>query len=271
MSATESIDLPTLGLPPDVRWMNALASVFVSALVLGTIAGGLVWVTHRPYFSLRGIVVEGDVGRTSVATIRANVAPRLVGNFFTIDLKAAQEAFETVPWVRLAALRRVWPDRLEVRLQEHHAAALWSPDGEAQPDKLVNTYGEVFEVNLGDVEEDNLPILIGPKASSRHMLVMLQRLAVAMQSMPSPIDKLILSSRGSWRVVLDSGVNIELGRGSDDDVAARATQFVATLPEVVKRFERPLAYADLRHRDGYVVRLKGVSTSAVPDDKARRR
>ena len=176
-----------------------------------------------------------------------------------------------MPWVRLAALRRVWPDRLEVRLQEHHAAALWSQDGDTQPDKLVNTYGEVFEVNLGDVEDDNLPILIGPKESSRHMLVMLQRLSLAMQPMQSPLDKLILSSRGSWRVVLDSGVNIELGRGSDDEVAARATQFVASLPEVVKRFERPLAYADLRHRDGYVVRLKGVSTSALPDDKARRR
>lgn len=270
MSAANSNHPPTLGLPPDVRWMNALTSVFISVLVLGVIAGGLVWVIHRPYFSLKGIVVEGDVGRISVATIRANVAPRLVGNFFTMDLKAAQDAFETVPWVRLAALRRVWPDRLEVHLQEHQAAALWSQDGDTQPDKLVNTYGEVFEVNLGDVEEDNLPVLIGPKESSRHMILMLQRLAMTMQTMQSPIDKLILSSRGSWRVVLEGGVNIELGRGSDEEVAARATQFVATLPEVVKRFERPLAYADLRHRDGYVVRLKGVSTSALPDDKVKR-
>lgn len=263
--------LPSPGLPPDVRWMNALSNALIGLLVLGVLAGVGRWLTHRPYFSIQGIVVEGDVGHTSVATIRANVAPRLLGNFFSIDLQAAQAAFETVPWVRQAALKRVWPNRLEVRLQEHHAAALWSEDGEGVPDKLVNTYGDVFEVNLGDIEDEGLPLLAGPAGSSRHMLVMLGRLRTALGPLQSSADKLSLSSRGSWRATLANGVSIELGRGSDDEVVARATQFVATLPEVVQRFERPLVSADLRHRDGYVVRLKGVTTSLTEEPKPPRR
>jgi cell division protein FtsQ len=254
-------------LPSDVRWMNALSGALIGLLGLGLLASAVAWVTHRPYFALAGIVVEGDVGRTSVATIRANVAPRLVGNFFSINLQTAQDAFETVPWVRQAALKRVWPNRLEVRLQEHHAAALWSQEGEAAPDKLVNTYGDVFEVNLGDVEEEPLPLLAGPAGSSRHMLEMLQRLREALAPLQASPDKLSLSSRGSWRVVMSNGVNLELGRGSDDEVVVRATQFVATLPEVVKHFDRPLVSADLRHRDAYVVRLKGVTTALAADDK----
>lgn len=269
MPVSTTHSLPASALPADVRFLNALTSVFISVLVLVVMAGALVWVTQRPYFVLKGITVSGDVGRTSVATIRANVAQRLMGNFFTIDLQSAQAAFETVPWVRHAALRRVWPNRLEVRLQEHHVAALWSQDGDTQPDKLVNTYGEVFEVNLGDIEDEKLPLLAGPQGSSRHMLAMLHRLTTALDPMTSPVAKLLLSSRGSWRAVLANGVSLELGRGSEDAVVARAEQFVATLPDVIKRFDRPLAYADLRHRQGYVVKLKGVSTTVPPDEKTR--
>ena len=50
-------------------------------------------------------------------------------------------------------MRRVWPNRIAVHLEEHHPAAFWGDD------KLVNTEGEVFEANLGDVEDDNLPTL----------------------------------------------------------------------------------------------------------------
>ena len=267
MLVTASIQLPASNLPSDIRWMNALAKVFLSIVLLGLFAGGLAWFIQRPYFSLSSITVDGDVEHTSVAAIRTHVAPRLMGNFFTMDLQVAQEIFESVPWVRSAALRRVWPNRLEVHLQEHQPAALWSQDDDTQADKLVNHYGEVFEANLGDVEDKDLPILVGPKGSSRHMLLMLQRLTTVMQSMQSPISQLVFTSRGSWRLSLNNAVLIELGRGTDDEVEARASQFVTTWPEVLRRFERPLIYADLRHRDAYVVKLKGVSTAVVANNK----
>jgi len=99
--------------------------------------------------------VETDGARLAE---RARALPGLVGNFFSIDLAQARHAFETVPWVRRAVVRRVWPDRLAVRLQEHHAVELWeSNDGSGPGDRLVNSQGEVFEANLGDVEDEALP------------------------------------------------------------------------------------------------------------------
>jgi cell division protein FtsQ len=48
-------------------------------------------------------------------------------------------------------------------------------------------------------------------------------------------------------------------------VIVRTRTFVATLPDVRNRYQQhPLLYADLRHNDGYAVRLKGISTSANP-------
>ena len=58
--------------------------------------------------------------------------------------------------------------------------------------------------------------------------------------------------------------DIELGRGSDDEVLARSERFVRTLTQVTARYQRPLQYADLRHADGYAVKLKGITTSDKP-------
>ena len=71
-----------------------------------------------------------------------------------------------------------------------------------------------------------------------------------------------LSGRGSWRVELDNGATVELGRGSEDEVLARSERFVRTVSQVTGRYRQPLLYADLRHTDGYAVRLRGVSTTA---------
>jgi cell division protein FtsQ len=50
-----------------------------------------------------------------------------------------------------------------------------------------------------------------------------------------------------------------------DEVTARAQRFVQTLNQVASRYGRrpeALVSADLRHGDGYAVRLRGVSTTA---------
>jgi len=246
-------------LPPDVRLMNATAIALfaVAAVLLAAMAA--MWLARQPFFAIRSISVEGDVTRNSVSTIRANAAPKLAGNFMTMDLRAVRRAFESVPWVRLAVVRRVWPNRLRVQLEEHRPVAIWGSDGGAE--KLVNSFGEVFEANVGDVEDDALPTLAGPEGSSARVLAMLGRVEAGLAPLGARVEALALSGRGSWQATLDTGAVVELGRGSDDDVLARAARFVTTVDQVTSRYRRPLEYADLRHSDGYAVRLKGVSTT----------
>jgi len=71
-----------------------------------------------------------------------------------------------------------------------------------------------------------------------------------------------LSGRGSWRVELDTGAALELGRGTEEEVGERTQRFVRTVPRVLHRFGAPLESADLRHAEGYAVKLKGVAISA---------
>jgi cell division protein FtsQ len=251
-------------LPLDVRLMNGAATALFALAGVGLGVAGLLWLMRSPLFPIRAIQLDGDLARNSLPTIRANAAPRLAGNFFSVDLQAGRAAFETVPWVRRAVVRRVWPDRLAVHLEEHVAAALWEgPEADANADRLVNDHGEVFEANVGDVEDERLPALAGPEGHAAQMLALYRRLQPAFARLDLVVERLHQSGRGSWRLELDSGASVEIGRGSEDELVARTERFVRTLTQVTARWQQPLEYADLRHVDGYAVRLRGVGTGTT--------
>ena len=249
-------------LPADVRLMNAVSAGVVALAAGVLVAAGLVWLLRAPWLPIRGIELEGELSRAGASAVRAVALLRLAGNLLGIDLQQARSAFEAVPWVRRAVVRRVWPDRLAVRLEEHRAVALW--EGDSTVERLVNSHGEVFEANIGEIEDEGLPVLAGPPGSSARMLAMRERLRVALEPLGRDIDRLQLSGRGSWSARLDNDAELELGRGSDDEVVARAERFVRTVPQVARHYGGPFVRADLRHPDGYAVRIRGMTTAAAP-------
>jgi cell division protein FtsQ len=262
----------TLSQPFDVRLMNVTASVLFTVVGFALVAAALAWALRNPAFALGGITVQGDVVHNSAATLRANVAPRLAGNFFTVSLQATRDAFESVPWVRHAVVRREFPNRLRVQLQEHQAVAFWV--GEDNSDmRLVNSFGEVFEANAGDVEQDNLPLLKGPEGQSLSVLRLYGALKPLFEPLDLAIDQLSVSAHGSWSAELDSGAVIEFGRGNEQQLLERTRRFVQTLTQVTSRYNRradAVLSVDLRHGDGYALRLKGVTTGAeVPPKKSQ--
>ena len=249
-------------MPQDIRWMNAATAALAGLGVLLVLVACFTVLSRQPFFMIHKLSIDGEMQRNNLATVRANVVPRVSGGFFSVDLGQAQAVFESVPWVRQALVRRVWPNELRVTLEEHKPAAYWRH--EDREDQLVNIQGEVFDANLGDVEDETLPTLHAPAHASpdqaRLMLTMLRKLQPVVGAMDAEIDTLRLNDRGSWRVQLDNDAVIELGRGETDELVARAERFVRTLPQLRRQYTAPLAYADLRYPQGYAVRLKGLST-----------
>jgi len=251
-------------MPLDVKLMHMAASLMFVGLVVGALLGGVWSLVQLPAFALRGITVLGDVEHNNDVTLRANVVTKFTGNFFTADLGRVRDAFETVPWVRLASVQREFPNRLRVTLQEHKPVAYWGDDGEP---RMVNSYGEVFEANAGDLDDDKMPRLSGPDSQSQQVLAMYLALEPAFKAMSLSVESLALTDRGSWRAKLAHGAVIELGRGSVDDVMARVQRVSQTLAQVTNKLGRKVTAiesADLRHDNGYALRLRGVSTQDVP-------
>ena len=88
---------------------------------------------------------------------------RLKGNFFTVDLDTARTAFEQMPWVRHASVRRVWPNALAVTLEEFKPLGTWGSD------QLVSVDGELFTANQGELDDD-LPAFDGPDGTAKEVV-----------------------------------------------------------------------------------------------------
>lgn len=257
----------SLPVPLDVKLMNLIASMLFTICGVLVLAAGFWWALRHPAFTLGGITVAGEVAHNNTVTLRANVAPRLRGNFFTVDLTDTRAVFEAVPWVRHAVVRREFPNRLRVTLQEHRPVAYWGVDGEQ---RLVNSFGEVFEANQGDVEAEDLPLLNGPQGRAPLVLQAYQLLSPMFEGLDAVLEKLELTGQGSWRARLDSGAVIELGSGSLDELQVRVRRFIATLTQVSSRYGRDLESADLRYGNGYAIRLRGVTTVNAGDKEDRK-
>lgn len=110
------------------RQLNLLANLLGACGVLILLMSLASWLNRQPIFALRALRIEGATSHLSLQGARAIIS-QLRGNFFTLDLDAARAAFESMPWVRHASVRRIWPNRLTVTLDEYTPLGTWAMIG----------------------------------------------------------------------------------------------------------------------------------------------
>ena len=107
--------------------MNVTAVVLFLAFVALALGSAGRWFARSPAFDIAGISVLGDTGHNNAVTLRANVAPRLQGTFFTVDLARVRAAFESVPWVRKAGGAPRIPEPTQGRIAGAQGRGLLGP------------------------------------------------------------------------------------------------------------------------------------------------
>ena len=218
-------------------WLAAIALVAlpIVGLVNGWFAAG-----RWPF---RALDVEAEFERVSAEQLRAAIAPHVTAGFFAVDLARVRRAVESLPWVESAQVRKRWPDRLELRVVEREAAAVWGDD------RLVSTAGELFAVP-GEVAPDGLPRLAGPEDRARDVLEFWRRARESLAGSGLVAAGAALSHRGSWSLALDNGALVVIGRESPE---ARLERFVDTLPRLGNPDGAVWVRADLRYANGYAL------------------
>jgi len=199
-------------------------------------------VVHLPVFPLREVKVTGPLAHVTRDQVQLIVKRELKGNFFTLDLEHAKSAFQKLPWVRSVSVRRRWPDRLEVAVEEHVALARWGSMA------LVNTRGELF----GGASGNDLPMFIGPSGSEKELAQRYGQFRQALAPLGLAPSQVVLSPRRAWQLRLDNGLTVELGR---EQVEPRLAKFVRVYGQTLAKLDRPVQYVDLRYPNGFAVRM----------------
>src|SRR5712671_296299 len=106
------------------RLLNITANALIGLAALILAYAGLQLLLRSPLFPLKEVVVRGQLKNADREEI-ANALDGAGGNFFAADLAVVRARLEQVAWVRRVEARRIWPDRIEVLLEEHVAFARW--------------------------------------------------------------------------------------------------------------------------------------------------
>lgn len=232
------------------RLMNLLAALCALGAAAIAAAGAALWLAQRPVFDFRRIDVRGDLQHVTGASVRATISGRLRGNYFTMRLDDTRRVFETVPWVARASVRRVWPDRLQVRLTEHRALGAWS-DG-----RLLSDAGVLFVANAAEAEIFGpLPTFSGPPAFAEEVARRYYEFAALLAGAALGVDAVSVSERSSWTLQVSGvGVATTLELGRDDPsrpLQRRLAEVVTAYPMVVARLGGPPARIDARYSNGF--------------------
>lgn len=226
------------------RLLNGLAGFLVGIAMLALALAGAHLLLRSELFPMAEVEVRTRLEQTRKDDIEAAIGARANGNFFAVDLADVRAALERLPWVRRAAVRRVWPGRLEIFLEEHVALARWADEA------LVNTHGERF----GASSDAPLPVFIGPLGAEHEMTLRYRRFAALVAPLGSQPDRVVLSARHAWQLRLQNGLHLMLGR--DGEAAeTRLARFVQVYPATLARMARRHEYVDLRYPNGFALRV----------------
>lgn len=225
------------------RWRRPLGAAVILLSLIGLLAG-VVAKLRDPYtLPIRAVQIEGELRHLNRARLEQVAAPVVSGGFFSVDLRAVQEALAGLPWVYRVGVRRQWPDRLVVAVEEQRPVAQW---GESA---LVNPYGELFHPPREEFPQ-GLPVLRGPEGKSRELLKEYAALAERLAPLGLRVVMLEENERLAWRLRLDNGIEVALGR---EQRAERLARFERVYAAALADRAAQIAAVDLRYTNGLAV------------------
>ena len=201
------------------------------------------------------IQVSGEMPYTNKADITKALAGSNVGNFFQLDVNNLQKRLEALPWVKSASVRKQWPSQLSIYLVDHVPAAVWNQD------HLLSETGDVFEAEQSRVKV-RLPHFYGPEGSEDIALNNFKHLNGMLALSQMGISEISLSARYAWRLTLNDGVVLNLGR---EERVERVQRFIDVYPQILehKNENQQVNYVDLRYDTGVAVGWKQAEDERV--------
>lgn len=233
--------------------LDLVSDVLMLFVLLASLYALAIWFLARPLFTVREVVLLTPKAQVTVAQLEYAARSSINGNFFTVDLDGVRTAFEKLPWVRRAEVRRRWPDAIELRLEEHQPAAYWRVAGSDEV-HLVNRHGEVFVA----ASNADLPSFAGPPGSAALLLARHQDYSDLLAPLGRRPISVWLSPREAWKIELDDGTVLLLGREHASlPISERLARFVRTWPEAAAQIGVGVTTADLRYRNGFALAPQG--------------
>ena len=216
---------------------------FVTVVFAGLLLWGGYMLTRPSTLPVRHVQLTGELGRLDSARLREAILPHVTHGLLRVDVAALSAAVEGLPWVRRAAVRRVWPDVVEVEIHEQKPLARWGNLA------LVNDEGQLF-VPPETEWPTGLPVFDGPEDTAQAMAVRYRELREVLTPVGLNVALFSMNERRAVILDMENGLRLLLGRG---DQQTRLERFVRAYPKVIEARVAEVRQVDLRYTNGFTV------------------
>jgi len=227
----------------DVR---ILLSLIAGLLLAAGLTWGLNYVTAPTTLPLQAIEIEGDFRQVEARQIQSVLFEVELGGLFSVDVEQVRQLTEAIAWVEKVSVTRKWPDTLRLNVHEHHAVAHWGEKA------LMNDKGGIF-VAPQQSHPAGLPHFNGPEGQQHAVLTVFGKMNQLLAPVGLQVSALSMDARRAWRVSLDNGMELLLGRAERERQLLR---FVHVYPKVLSEKAQRIRRVDLRYTNGFAVEWK---------------
>lgn len=237
-------------------WLRraALATGFA---LLTTVPAAWLVKRHAQSFAVQAVTIEGEFHNEQAHEIERTLLPHVKGDFFTADLVNARRALLELSWIREVSLKRRWPNRIIVKIEEQVPVAVWNET------RFLNDGAGVFTHRYID-QGQLLPRLSGPPGTEREVLAQSVLWSDWLRQAGLHLAGVRLDERRSWILVTRDGITVNLGK---EKIEARLQRFLRAFPKYLKSRLTEVSTVDLRYSNGFAVSWKN---PAVNDTGAKR-
>jgi len=202
-------------------------------------------------FGIDVVTISGEAQLTEPEILSlAGISPRDSLPFF--DVAEARRKLESLPLIKQASVRKLYPNRIVIELVERTPVALWQKDGEV---RTIAADGAVID-EMRDQRFVTLPFVVGDGANER-LGEFTAVLDAAAELRPKIVAGVMIGER-RWNLMMKSGLEVKL---PESDPVSAVTTLVA-LQRQSRILDRDLLSLDLRVPGKIFARLSEEAAAA---------
>lgn len=203
---------------------------------------------NKIYFPIKKIVLVSQITYADKEKIHEKSKKYLSGkSFFNLKIIDLKKEIENVDWVRLADVKRVYPDQVQIHIIEHVPVAIWNDE------MYLNSFGNIFFASSIDIK---LPKIYSVHERSNAVFKYFIKFSknLLKNNIYHNIIEIEENRRRSLTIKLSSNIIIYLGQ---DDINNKIDTFFKVYNSLNSSVDlTKIRYIDMRYSNGFAVGWK---------------
>ena len=245
--------------PVSFSWVRKLGPVVKWLLVSGCMVTLLIGLSYLPtswqnIWPVEIIAFNNPAVQVKQKDIAALWKENNMAGMLAVDVLVLRKKLLENPWVREVSVKKQWPNRLIIEIQEHNVVAKVNQQFMLENGVLVE--GIESAITSTPVTIKMEPKSLKQKELMKHIITRISKIKNSIEESQLAVNDFSINANDSWSLYTSNGVEIKIGRKQHVDRVKRFSSIYAAIEN-----KEQLQTVDLRYNNGVAVSYRPELTS----------